>query len=122
MNPIEGVRVIDAQDKSALADAGKYPLIITQVYSKLVAAELKINLMNVLADETEVIFLRNLGLPDEDFLKIPLFELDRQTHIDHLTTLYVPAINTKGIMDIKPLDEVVKTLRSRGMPWKSTNT
>ncbi|MDD4721369.1 MAG: nucleoside triphosphate pyrophosphohydrolase [Acidaminococcaceae bacterium] len=123
IDPIEGVRVIDAQDKRALADAGKYPLIITQVYSKLVASELKINLMNVLSDETEVVFLRNLGLQDEDFLKIPLFELDRQKHIDHLTTLYIPAIKTIGIMDIKPLDEVVKTLRSpKGCPWDRVQT
>lgn len=123
IDPIDGVRVIDAQDKRALEDAGKYPLIITQVYSKLVASDLKINLMEVLGDETEVVFLRNLGLPDEDFLKIPLFELDRQKHIDHLTTLYVPAIKNVGIMDIKPLDEVVKTLRAPGgCPWDRIQT
>jgi tetrapyrrole methylase family protein/MazG family protein len=123
VDPIEGLRVIDAKDQKALADAGKYPLIITQVYSKLVASELKINLMEVLPDESEIIFLRNLGLEDEEFLKMPLFELDRQAHIDHLTTVYVPEIEQVGIMDIKPLDEVVSTLRAPGgCPWDRIQT
>lgn len=123
VDPIEGLRVIDAKDSDALGDAGRYPLIITQVYSKLVASELKINLMEVLPDETEIIFLRNLGLEDEDFLRIPLFELDRQVHIDHLTTVYVPRIDKIGVMDINPLDEVVKTLRAPGgCPWDRVQT
>jgi MazG family protein len=123
IDPIEGLRVIDAKDEQALADAGKYPLIVTQVYSKLVASELKISLMEVLPDETEIFFLRNLGLEDEDFLRIPLFELDRQEHIDHLTTVYIPAVAQAGIMDIKPLDEVVRTLRAPGgCPWDREQT
>ena len=123
IDPIEGLRVIDAKDEQALADAGKYPLIVTQVYSKLVASELKISLMEVLPDETEIFFLRNLGLEDEDFLRIPLFELDRQEHIDHLTTVYIPAVTQAGIMDIKPLEEVVRTLRAPGgCPWDREQT
>ena len=123
IDPIDGVRVIDAQDSVALADAGKYPLIVTQVYSKLVASELKINLMEALPDDIEVLFLRNLGLEDEHLFKIPLFELDRQKHIDHLTTLYVPAIKSVGVMDVKPLEQVVKTLRAPGgCPWDQVQT
>lgn len=113
LDPITGLKIADAADAQALADAGKYPLIITQVYSKLVAAELKLSLMEVIDDEDEVFFMRNLGLPDEELKAIPLFELDRQEHIDHLTTVYVPAIS-KGVLDVKPLTEVVKTLREPG--------
>ena len=83
IDPINGLRIIDAQDYEALADAGRYPLMVTQVYSPMVASDLKLAVMDVLPDDTEIWFLRNLGLPDEECRKIPLFEADRQPHIDH---------------------------------------
>ena len=43
IDPIAGLRIVDAHDFDALADAGKYPLMITQVYSQLVASDVKIN-------------------------------------------------------------------------------
>lgn len=116
IDPINGIRIIDAGDFEAVADAGRYPLIVTQVYSQMVASDLKLALMDVLPDEAPVVFLRNLGLPDEECREIQLFELDRQSHIDHLTSLYVPCID--GTMNVKPLMEVVKTLREPGgCPW-----
>ena len=47
--------------------------------------------MELYGDETEVTFIHNLALPDEIVRKIPLYELDRQPEIDHLTTIFVPA-------------------------------
>lgn len=90
IDPIAGLRIIDAQDFGAIGEAGAYPLMITQVYSPLVASDLKIALMDNLSDDYEIYFLRNLGLPDEECRKVKLFELDRQPHIDHLTSVYVP--------------------------------
>ena len=90
IDPINGLRIIDAQDYEALADAGRYPLMVTQVYSPMVASDLKLAVMDVLPDDTEIWFLRNLGLPDEECRKIPLFEADRQPHIDHLTSIFIP--------------------------------
>ena len=90
IDPIDGLRIIDAQDFGALAEAGQYPLMITQVYDPLVASDMKLSLMEALPDETPVYFLRNLGLPDEECVKIPLFEVDRRPHIDHLTSVFIP--------------------------------
>lgn len=92
IDPIAGLRIIDAQDFEAVADAGRYPLMITQVYSKLVASDLKLALMENLDDEYEIYFIRNLGLPDEECRIVPLYELDRQPHIDHLTSAYVAPV------------------------------
>lgn len=92
IDPIAGLRIIDAQDFGAVADGGQYPLMITQVYSQLVASDLKIALMDVLDDDYEIYFLRNLGLPDGECRPIKLFELDRQENIDHLTSVYVPPL------------------------------
>ena len=108
----------------ALADAGKYPLMITQVYSKFVASDVKLALMDVLDDETPVWFLRNLGLPDEECRTVPLYELDRQENIDHLTSVFVPEYKEKvSVMDVRPLTDVMATLRSPGgCPWDMEQT
>jgi len=92
IDPIAGLRIIDAQDFGAIADAGQYPLMITQVYSQLVASDLKIALMDAVDDEYEIYFLRNLGLPDGECRPIKLYQLDWQEHIDHLTSVYVPPL------------------------------
>ena len=137
IDPIAGLRIIDAQDENAVLDAGQYPMIITQVYSQLVAADLKLMLMEFLDDEYEIYFLRNLGLPDEECRPIKLFELDRQEHIDHLTSVYIPALQEAAAdglqsfgeeeelptaafddFDIQPLAEVMRILREPGgCPW-----
>ena len=90
IDPIDGLRIIDAQDFFALSDAGQYPLMVTQVYNQMVASDMKLALMDILPDETEVFFLRNLGLEEEECRKVPLFEIDRQPVIDHLTSIFIP--------------------------------
>lgn len=125
IDPIAGLRIIDAGDFEALADGGKYPLMITQVYSKLVASDVKISLMDVLDDETPIYFLRNLGLPDNECRKIALYELDRQENIDHLTSVFVPVTEgeSTSVMDFNPLVDVIETLRSPGgCPWDIEQT
>lgn len=148
IDPIAGLRIIDAQDFGAVADAGSYPLIITQVYSQLVASDLKLALMDTLEDDYEVYFLRNLGLPDEECRRVKLFELDRQPHIDHLTSVYVPPLGeAAGVLqsfgedeledeyeetvstdsfadtDVQPLVDVIRTLREPGgCPWDREQT
>lgn len=100
IDPISGLRIIDALDEMAIGDAGSYPLMITQVYSRILASDLKIMLMDALPDDYEIYFLRNLGLPDAECRLIPLFELDRQENIDHLTSVYIPPIpdSSKGVI------------------------
>lgn len=93
IDPIAGLQIIDAQDFAAAASAGNHPLMITQVYSQMVASDLKLVLMDALPDEYEIYFLRNLGLPDEECRPIKLFELDRQPNIDHLTSAYIPPMD-----------------------------
>ena len=152
IDPIAGLRIIDAQDFEAVADAGKYPLMITQVYSQLVASDLKIALMENLDDDYEIFFLRNLGLPDEECRPVKLFELDRQPNIDHLTSAYVPPLPVmpEGLLefgededevevfsaeedlvdtssyadvDVQPLVDVIRTLREPGgCPWDIEQT
>ena len=91
IDPIEGLSIMDAEDAEKLTEKPWQSLIITQVYQPQLASDLKLALMELYGDEYEVIYIHNLALPDESIRKMPLFELDRQTDIDHLTTLFVPA-------------------------------
>ena len=90
IDPVNGVSIIDAMDEDAVAAPPAQDLIITQLYSRELTSDRKILLMEHFPDAQEVIYLHHLGLPDERVTRIPLFELDWQEDIDHLTTLFIP--------------------------------
>ena len=90
LDPVNGLSIVDAMDEDAVASPPAQDLIITQVYSRELVSDLKILLMEHFPDTQEVIYLHHLGLSDERVAHIPLFELDWQEDIDHLTTLFIP--------------------------------
>lgn len=90
LDPVNGLSIVDAMDEDAVAAPPAQDLVITQLYSRELASDLKILLMEHFPDTQEVIYLHHLGLPDERVQRIPLFELDWQDDIDHLTTLFIP--------------------------------
>ena len=91
IDPIEGLTILDAEDVSTLKERPAQALVITQVYEPIIASDTKLMLMEFYPDEYEVTYIHNLALPDESIRKIPLYELDRQKDVDHLTSLFVPA-------------------------------
>ena len=91
IDPIEGLTILDAEDVSTLKERPAQSLVITQVYDPIIASDTKLMLMEFYPDEYEVTYIHNLALPDESIRKIPLYELDRQKDVDHLTSLLVPA-------------------------------
>ena len=90
MDPVEGLAIVDASDLDRLIHCQDFPLLVTQVYSQRIASDAKILLLELLPDEYEIIYAHNLALPDESIRRIPLFELDRQPDLDHLTSLFIP--------------------------------
>ena len=90
IDPADGLSIIDAMNEDAVAAPPAQDLIITQVYSRELASDLKILLMEHFSDTQEVIYLHHLALPDQSVRRIPLFELDWQDDIDHLTSLFIP--------------------------------
>ncbi len=91
LDPIAGLTILDAEDVGTLKERPAQSLIITQVYDPIIASDTKLMLMELYPDEYEVTYIHNLALPDESIRKIPLYELDRQKDVDHLTSLFVPA-------------------------------
>ena len=121
VDPVGGLSIVDALDPEALACTGNLPLLITQVYNRQVASDVKLSLMDRYPDEYKIFFLRNLGMQEEEIKKIPLFELDRQAQIDHLTSIYIPRSDKN--MDVTPLVDTLARLRAPdGCPWDKEQT
>lgn len=124
IDPIEGLTILDAADLSALPEDMPTALVVTQVYNQQVASEAKLSLMEIYPDDHQVMLVRNLGLEDEQILSLPLYEIDRQRGIDHLTSLYVPAAPVKTReFTLEPLTDIMARLRAPdGCPWDILQT
>jgi tetrapyrrole methylase family protein/MazG family protein len=123
IDPIEGIKIIDAFDiKNQLLDK-RTGIIVTQVYDKYIASEVKIALSEYYSDEMEIYFVRAAGVKGmESIRKIPLYELDRQDDIDHLTSVYIPKCS-KSLMDFYDLVNIMEILRGEnGCPWDREQT
>ena len=108
VDPIEGVKIIDAFDmKNQILDK-RVGTIITQVYNNFIASEVKLRLLEGYEDDTEIIFVRAAGVEGlESIRKIPLYELDWQEDIDYLTSIYIPKDlgNKKDFQDLLDIIE-----------------
>ncbi|WP_371376547.1 nucleoside triphosphate pyrophosphohydrolase [Sporomusa aerivorans] len=115
IDPITGVTIVDAADLAVLPPDLATGLVITQVYSRQVASDAKLTLMDYYGDEYQVTVVRNLGMPDEEITTVMLFELDRLAVIDHLTSVYVPARQARSkVFSLDPVVDVMARLRSPG--------
>ncbi|MBR6569756.1 MAG: hypothetical protein IKK75_04825 [Clostridia bacterium] len=68
-------------------------LLLVELHSRECAGECKLKLMELMPEEEEITFITGNEKTGE--LKrstIPLFELDRQKHYDHLTAVFIPGV------------------------------
>ena len=97
------------------------PLLLGQVYSRLLASEVKLVLTAVYSDEHPVHLVHAAGTEEQLVESIPLYEMDHSQHIGHLTSLYVPPLPRKS--SLANLAETVAVLRSpEGCPWDQEQT
>ncbi len=119
IDALDGLQLVDALE---IASAHHPPLnpdapaLLAQVYSREVASNVKLTLMNQYPDDFPV----TLVIAGEAY-PMPLYEIDRQDAIDHLTTLYVPALG--GLSSFEAAQEVIAHLRApEGCPWDREQT
>lgn len=134
-DPVNGVSIIDSSEVDAIPPDLATPLIITQVYNRKVASDVKLALMELYGDEYEAILVYHVSLPDQKLEKVKLYELDRLDTIDHLTSLFLPTPPVDQIdgdnaveegtmpFDMTPLVNVMARLRGEnGCPWDKSQT
>jgi tetrapyrrole methylase family protein/MazG family protein len=127
IDPVKGLAVVDSLQLDPQKLTSNLPLVLTQIYNPMVAAEAKLTLMEYYPDEHRIAVIRAAGvLGEEKVVWIPLYELDRLTWIDHLTSVYIPPTSEvigTDLYTLEPLVDVMETLRSPGgCPWDIEQT
>lgn len=119
IDPVEGLKIIDGLQLEKQKPDTEVGNIITQVYNKFVASNIKIKLMEYYDDEQEVYLIRAAGVPELEKIQLmPLYKIDRVEWVDYLTSLYIPPILNKKKYDFNDLLNVMEKLRSQdGCPW-----
>jgi tetrapyrrole methylase family protein/MazG family protein len=86
----KGLVVLDALEIDSLSPTPSLPNMIYQVYSRQIASDVKLRLMEFYPDEYEVYVIT--GTPEgPQVQKVPLFELDWR-EFDHLASVFVPTV------------------------------
>ena len=97
------------------------PALIGQLYSRAIASQVKLTLMALYPDEHPVVLVRAAGTGEERVWRVPLYELDQQQEVDHLTSCYLFPLSQSG--SFQALQEIVARLRAPdGCPWDQVQT
>ena len=124
--PAAAVRLYSAADFERAPHSPAEALLLSEVHSRTCAGDCKLKLMSLLPEETEITFISGEEATGELSTRIiPLYELDRQKHYDHLTAIYVPGMPllTRSRYNMDDLMQVVARLRAPdGCPWDREQT
>ena len=124
VDALDGLQIVDA-----LSVAAQYhppinpalPALLAQVYSRAVASDLKLTLMNQYPDEFMVKLIHSAGNDDAHIETIPLYEIDRSSRIGITTALYLPPLGE--LTSFESLQNIIAHLRSpEGCPWDREQT
>jgi len=124
LDPYPRLTLFDAMELSIAhvpAFPPDVPAMVAQVYSRLVASEVKMTLNTAYPDEHPVRLVHAAGTKDELVEELKLYEIDRSEHIGLLTSLYVPPLR-EGT-SFEAFQEIVAHLRAPdGCPWDREQT
>lgn len=122
-DPVEGMKLIDAFEIQTIHPDTRTANLITQVYNKHMASEVKLALMDIYPDDFNVVLITAAGVPEAEKIKrLPLYTLDWEDSINHLTTLYIPPYK-ESLRDFDSLVRIMRILRSPGgCPWDREQT
>ncbi len=122
LDALDGLYVSDAVDLAARHHPPFPPsahALVAQLYSRMLAGEVKLTLMNQYPEEHPVRLVHAAGTEGQSVEELPLHEIDRSERIDHLTTLYVPPL--PGALE--EFQETIAYLRApEGCPWDREQT
>ncbi len=123
IDAVEGLKIIDAYEIKTQKPDKNCANIITQVHSRHIASEVKLALADAYGDETQVTLIINGGIPGkQQIIELPLYAIDRESGINHLTSLYIPK-QPGDMRDGDKLIDIMETLRAPGgCPWDREQT
>jgi tetrapyrrole methylase family protein / MazG family protein len=121
---LDGLSIVDALELAAAHHPPfppDRPALIAQLYSALVAADVKLTLMAVYPDEHPVRLIHAAGAGDAQVEALPLYAIDRSPSIGPMTSLFVPELPEPS--GFESFQETVAHLRAPdGCPWDREQT
>lgn len=126
IDPGRGMVILDGLNLDPRLIFPALPAIVMQVYNRLAASEAKLFLMDHYPDNHPITVIRAAGVSGEERkAEIPLYELDRITWLDHLTSVYLPPVDErpKPVYSVEPIVGIMARLRGEGgCPWDREQT
>ncbi|MCS4487258.1 MazG nucleotide pyrophosphohydrolase domain-containing protein [Staphylococcus americanisciuri] len=126
VDPNDGFTMLDATALDVTALNLRTATIITQVYSDMVAGELKLQLMERYPDDFEVTIVDGAHQSGATLTTVPLYELDHEDRFTNLTSVFVPAVIDEHALygDFDFANQVIAQLvdDETGCPWDKVQT
>ncbi|WP_088824649.1 MazG nucleotide pyrophosphohydrolase domain-containing protein [Staphylococcus argenteus] len=128
IDPNDGFTLLDATSLQEVTLNVRTHTLITQVYTAMVAADLKITLMERYPDDYPVQIVTGAHSNGaENVVTCPLYELDHdEKAFNNLTSVFIPKITTQSYLynDFDFATEVIDTLvdDEKGCPWDKAQT
>jgi tetrapyrrole methylase family protein/MazG family protein len=124
IDPFPHTALVDALELSLLHTPPfppDQPALVAQVYSRQVAAQVKLALEQIYPDEHPVKLVHAAGTSKQVVEELMLYEIDRSRKIDLLTVLYLPPLEKDT--SFEQFQEIIARLRAPdGCPWDRQQT
>ncbi len=124
LDAIKGLQVADATELATLHHPPlnpDRPTLVGQLYGRHLASSVKLTLMNLFPADHQVVLVHGAGTAVEKVTALPLYELDRNDEIGHLTALYLPPL--PEISSLESFQDTIAHLRAPdGCPWDREQT
>jgi tetrapyrrole methylase family protein/MazG family protein len=124
LDALDGLYIADALELAARHHPMFHPdspALIGQLYDRMVAADVKLTLMNQYPDEHRVVLLHESGTANTSVEELLLHQIDQSERIGSLTSLFIPALEKSSA--VESFQETVARLRAPGgCPWDREQT
>jgi tetrapyrrole methylase family protein/MazG family protein len=97
------------------------PALIAQIYSRMVASEVKLTLMAAYPDAHPVRLVHGAGTMEVLVEEVPLYAVDQSPHLGLLSSLFIPPLSSTA--SFESFQEIIARLRAPdGCPWDREQT
>lgn len=123
MAPVGALRTIPAEDAVTASPDPTTPLMITEIWNRTLACDLKLRLSDIYGDEMQVVLFPSRVKTKKKPKVLPLWEMDHGHTFDHTVCLYVPAVpfNQRERYSFQDLQQVMHLVRKK-CPWDRSQT
>ena len=124
LDALEGLQVADGSEiarRHFPPLSPDRPALLAQVYSRLVASDLKLTLLHQYPPDHGVVVVNDAGTPDARIESVALEDLDRDERFSHATAVYLPPRPASSAFET--LQDTIAHLRAPdGCPWDREQT